>query len=71
MEMAGMIHKRRWPGCVLRVQIVSVLPATTRMKKRGFGNYDLAANSNLLKMRVVSMGRRNTQLRATFLENKS
>jgi hypothetical protein len=30
-----------------------------------------AGRSNLPKTRVVSMGRRNTQLRPTFLENKS
>jgi hypothetical protein len=27
-----MINNRRWRGCVLRVQIVSALAATTRMK---------------------------------------
>jgi hypothetical protein len=40
-----MIHKRRWRRCVLRVQIVSVLAATTRMKKRG-GLDGLLTNSD-------------------------
>jgi hypothetical protein len=42
--------------------------------RRGLGKFKPAVPAepvNLLKSGVVSMGRRNTQLRPTFIENKS
>ena len=39
--------------------------------KRGFRQLQPVGAPKLPKMRVVSMGRRNTQLRPTFNENKS